>query len=168
MTIAATQPERIYPAQRIARWLSAAPVESLAEHLMHLLTKNGERLHRIQKLLQEPIPAGSIEAMTEMYLALDAEQWFAGTLLAEANAMLDKAEEACLVPCGTAVPVINEETSQPIPGKFKTYTEPDRTVKMASDVAAFRRFRDEMKVVSDVIQNRIFNLKGLARLGGGQ
>ncbi len=155
-----------FPAQRIARWLKSESIETLADHLSHLLTKNGERLHGLQMLLQEPIPAGSVEAMREMYLRLDAEQYFAGTLLAEANAMLDKAEEAALIPCGTAVPIVNEKTGE-ITDRLKPLTETDRTVKLASDVAAFRRFRDELKVIGEVIQNRIWNLRGLVRFGDG-
>ncbi len=100
-----------------------------------------------------------------MYLDLDANQYLAGSLLAEAETLLDKAEQECLVACGTAVPLVNEKTGE-VSERLKALTETDRTIRLAADVAAFRRFRNELRVIDECIRNRLFNLKGIFRFDG--
>lgn len=69
---------------------------------------------------------------------VDAEAWYAraGTILAEANSWLDRAEFVSL--------------------PSRDYgTDTDRRVAMAKNVAPVREFRDKVEAVTNAIKNRI-------------
>ena len=166
---------------RIAKWLQDEPFEKLAERLTRLLERNADLMTVIQELLVKRIPDTPLD-IREMYLSLDRHQYSVGVLLAEAEAMLDKAELVTLPPCGTSVVCRDEDTGMPVPinsakvidpgdegfrAKHKELTETDRSTIQAAKCAAFRRFRDELRVMAEGITNRLFNIKGLIRLDGG-
>jgi hypothetical protein len=168
-----------YPILKVARWLETTTLEELSEHLRDLLEKNADRISTVQAILIKPIPATSGDDVREMFIALDSYQYAINAVLAEAEALLDKAQLYCLLPCGSSAVCFDEATGKPLPAtgckitnhedpqfipKYKELTENDRKTRQDADVAAFRRFRNELKAMSEAITSRIFNLKGLARL----
>lgn len=166
---------------RIGRWLQDEPLEKLADRLLRIVERNAELMSAVQDLLVRRIPDSPPE-LREMYLALDQKHYAVGVLLAEAEALLDKAELVALPPCGTSVICKDRETGLPVPAagskvvdqedpdfrpKTKELTEIDRSTIQAAECAAFRRFRNEVRVMAEGITNRLFNIKGMARLDGG-
>lgn len=166
---------------RIAKWLQNEPLEELAGRLTQTLERVAPRIELIQKVLLRRIP-DTVDDQRRMYLDLDAHHYFISSLLAESDALLDKADMVALPPCGTSVPCIDQTTGLEVPAtgckvtdpndpdfrpKMKELTETDRTTIQKAQGAAFRRFRDEIKALAEGVQNRLFNIKGLVRLEGG-
>lgn len=170
--------QKAYPIMRIGKWFEAPSVEALANKLLDLIRRNKERITETQIALLAPIPVNDFAKMESQYLALDKNQYLVNSLLAEAEAMLDKAQAAALIPCGTSAVCRDKDTNAPIPAtgckvkdpghedfipRYKELTDNDRKTEQDSLVAPFRRFRDEMKALAEGVNNRLFNIKGYRR-----
>lgn len=169
---------KAYPIMRIGQWFEKPSVEALANKLLETIRKNGPRITETQTALLAAIPVTDFGKMEAQYLALDKNQYLVNSLLAEAEAMLDKAQASALIPCGTSAVCRDKDTGAPIPvtgcrvkdpkhqdfmPRYKELTDNDRKTEQDALVAPFRRFRDEMKALAEGVNNRIFNIKGYRR-----
>lgn len=167
--------------ERIAKWLrDDYTIEELANIMVRHLEKNAEKLHALQQALLQPIPTDPTAAQA-MYILLDEHQYLVVALHEEAEALVDKAKLIALPACGTST-LCRDESGTLVPGtgckvkegeegfypKYKELTETDRRVQMDSSVAAFRRFRGELKALKEALTGRVFNMKGMdrGRFGG--
>lgn len=169
---------KAYPVMRIGKWFDKPNVDELANRLLETIRKNSSRITETQTALLAPIPVSDFARMEAQYLTLDKNQYLVNSLLAEAEALLDKAQAAALLPCGTSAICRDKETNEPIPAtgckvkdpehadfmpRYKELTDNDRKTEQDSLVAPFRRFRDEMKALAEGVNNRLFNIKGYRR-----
>ena len=158
---------------RTMAWMKQFSFVELATKLASMIEERRVSITVVQNVLNTRIPRESAEAMEEMLLDLDQHRYAIEAALADAEALLDRAQESAMFPPGAAVPQWDVETGKKIGAKAKTkkdeevefepkYKEVTDTYIKAyqdADVVPFRKYRNELKALQSAMTERIFNLK---------
>lgn len=154
----------------IAGWLADIESEEhLADKLMGLLKRNSDRISSVQSRLSQELDGEDGHRLSEQLRWFDAQLYFIGSIQADADALLDKAEKYYLIQQGRSVPCTTSDgTVVPATGcrvkpghddflpKYKELTDVDRNTHLASKVAPFRRLRNEFAVMAKAIESRMW------------
>lgn len=148
--------------------------EELVSALMDILERDAKRISDIQMVLGKELEGEDGHRLSRQIRWLDAQLYFVSTLKADADALLDKAEEFFKVPQGRCVPcttedgqLIPERGSKGNPGdedfkpRYEKLTDHDRVTLLAAKVSPFRRLRDEYGYMHDAIIGRLYRAKDI-------
>lgn len=176
-----TNTPKEHPVTKVAAWLKQdMEIDGLVKRMLSIIDENKQAITDVQVELKRKIPFNNPIHLREMFLTLEGNQYLMHEIHAEAEALLDKAEELLLMPPGTSV-MCRGESGELVPAtgckvknpddpdfmpRYKELTETYVSTYLAADVAAFRRFRNEMKAVTVTLDNRLFNIKAFQRDGG--
>lgn len=154
----------------IANWLHEIQTEEdLNIRLLDLLEASGPKVSQIQIALSKELDSEDGDRLAKQLIWLDAQHHFIGSLQADADALLDLADKFFLSPPGRSVECTTED-GRLIPAtgckvkvghddfmpKFKELTDVDRNTYTAAKCVAFRRLRNEYKVMAKAIEGRMW------------
>lgn len=155
-----------------AQWRTTFMTEAeINAKFFDILERNSVEVMKIQNVLSAQLETEDGARLAKQLAWLDSQLYRVGTLRAAADALLDAAEKFYLIPAGRSV-MATDDNGCAIPAtgskkgarpgdegwvpKYEKITDTDRNIELADQCKAFRRLRDEYKIMEEVIRNRMY------------
>lgn len=145
----------------LATWRSGVTSEDdLTNRLFDILDRNAVEVTRVQGVLRKQLNTDDGDQLAKQLAWLDSQLIRMATLHAEADALLDVAENFYLIPAGEMRVCIKEDGTQFVDSggkpKYREVTDPTRQIELKAKCVPFRRLRDEYRIICEIIRNRQF------------